>query len=166
MEFLIRMNDDELDVRAPMPPGRRIFLLLVALVPCFAQYQLLIRPRWESIANVCFLFAAVISIGAMAVSALHLLAAAAGMDSRMTFSRTQGVFTHSTRAPLMPRRTRKYRIDSIAGLEVGTRGWGEGSPSYSFDIVLRNRERLRLGSASSRSEAEAVRNRVEEFLSS
>jgi hypothetical protein len=164
MEFLISRSADELDIRAPMPTGRRFFFLFIALIPCLAPYELLIRPGWENIANLFFLFAAVISAGAMAVSAFCVWAAIAGLDSRMTFSRARGLFTHSARAPVLPMRTREYAIDSIAALEVEKHDWSDGSPSYSFGVVLRDGRKLHLGSSWSKPEAEAVRDEAAAFL--
>ncbi len=165
MEFQISKTADELEVRAPMRIGKRILFLALSLFPWLAPYELLLRPRWESYWNIFFLFAAVISIGAMAVSAFFVWAAIAGLDSQMTFCRSQGLFTHSARAPILPRRTRAYPIESIAAVEIETHEWSDGGPSYSFEVVLRDGRKLHLGSSWSRAEAEAVRDQVAAFLS-
>jgi len=129
-----------------------------------APYELLIRTRWENFANVFFLAAAVISAGAMAVSAFCGYAAVAGLESRTTFHRPGRRFTHSTRAPVVPLRTKEYSVESIAALEVVTHDWSDGPSSYSFEVVLMDGRRLNLGSSWSKAEAEEVRDRAAEYL--
>jgi hypothetical protein len=164
MEFEIRETAETLDLHVPMPPGRRILFLLMALFPCLAPYELILRIRWEDYLNPFFLFAAVISAGAMAVSAFFVWAAVAGLDSQMTFFRSRGLFTHSAGAPILPKRTREYPVDMIAALEVETHEWSDGAPSYSFEVMLRDGRKLHLGSSWSRTEAEGIRDRVAAFL--
>ena len=164
MEFLIIETAECLDLVNPMPAGKRILFLLLSLIPLWAPYELILRPRWENYWNPFFLFVAVISAGALAVSCFLVWAAIAGLSTRMKFDKSREIISFAAEAPILPRRTREFPFGSIANLEIGIHEWSDGGPSYSFEVVLRDGRKLSLGSSWSRAEVEAVRDRVAEFL--
>ena len=94
-------------------PGCRIVLLLLALFPLLAPYQLIFQPDWEDFFNVFFLFAAVISLGALAVSAFFVWAAIAGLNTVLRFDKEAGTFTYSIDAPILQLRTEEFGLEAI-----------------------------------------------------
>ncbi len=164
MEFRLIKTTDCLEVQAPMPIGNRILFLLLSLFPLLAPYELILRLRWENYWNLFFLFAVMISLGALAVSAFFVWAAVAGLSTRMKFNKPREILFFAAEAPILPRRTQEFPFGSIADVEIETHEWSDGDPSYSFEIVLRDGRKLHLGSSWSRAEVEAVRDRVAAFL--
>jgi hypothetical protein len=53
---------------------------------------------------------------------------------------------------------------SIDALAVETHDWSDGSPTYSFEVVMTTGPRLNIGSSWSRAEIEEVKKRVASFL--
>jgi hypothetical protein len=144
--------------------GKRILFLVLALFPLLAPYELLLRPRWNDIVNVFFLFAALVSLGALSVSALLVWGAVAGIKSRMRFDRGRGLFSYTAWAPVMGTRTSRCPLDAIAALETETHEWSDGSPTYSLKVVMADQQTFRSGSSWSREEVDAIRQRVTSFL--
>ena len=62
-------REDRLEIRSPMRVGMRILLAALGLFPLLAPYELLIEIDWEHFMNPFFFLAALISAGAMALSA-------------------------------------------------------------------------------------------------
>ena len=112
---MIRLTEtkDAFDIEAILPAGMRVVFLLLSLFPLLAPYELILRPGWHDYRNLPFLFAAAVSLGAIAVSALLVSAAIAGLDSRTRFDRPSGHFSHSTGAPVVKVRTIRYPIASL-----------------------------------------------------
>lgn len=152
-----------LEIESPMPAGKRILFLLLALFPLLAPYEILVKPRWTGFVNVFFLFAALVSLGALVVSAFLAWAAVAGIRSRMTFDRARGLFTYTASAPAMGTRTTRCPLDAIAAVTVQTHEWSDGAPSYSLNVLTKDEKTFRTSSVWSRAEVEALRNRVEAF---
>jgi hypothetical protein len=155
---------EALKIESPMLVGMRVLLFLIALFPLIAPYELLLKPRWTGYVNVFFLFAALVSLGAMCVSALFVWAAVAGIQSRMMFDRARRLFTYTAWAPVMGTRTSRCGLDAITALEVETHDWSDGAPSYSLRVVMADQQAFRTGSSWSREEVETLRRRVEAFL--
>ena len=134
-ELPVVESGDTLEIESPMPVGKGLFFLLLALVPLSAPYDLLFRVRWHDFLSVFFLFAALISLGAVALSGVLVWAAPAGIQSRMRFGRGCRRLTHAARAPVMGTRTATSPLDAIAALEVEKYDWSEGSPGADARTV-------------------------------
>jgi hypothetical protein len=91
---------DVLEVQAPKPQSRRGLFLVLSLAPLLAPYELIVRPNWDNYSNPHFLFAALVSGGAVAMSAFFAWAALAGLSSRMRFDRVGRTFSYSASAQL------------------------------------------------------------------
>jgi len=157
-------SQDTLEIVSPMPPLKRVLLLLLALVPLLAPYELLVAPGWENILNPYFGFAALISLGALAVSAFLVWAAIAGIESTARFDRQRRTMTTVTRAPVMPLQARTYSLDDLRAIEVETTEWSDGGPSYSLKIDTADGRAFKLLGGFDQAGVEAVRRRVSEFL--
>lgn len=163
-ELPVVESGDTLEIGSPMPVGKRVLFLLLAVFPLYGPYELLFRVRWNDFLNVFFLFAALVSLGAIALSALLVWGAAAGIQSRMRFDRGWRRFTQAAWAPVMGTRTVTCPLDAIAALEIEKHEWSDGSPSYSLKVVMEDQQTFQTGSSWSREEVEALRQRVSSFL--
>lgn len=163
-ELPVVESGDILEIESPMLVGKRILVFLLALFPLLAPYELLLKPRWTGYVNVVFLFMALVSLGALCLSALLVWAAVAGIASRMTFDRARRLFTYTAWAPVMGTRTSRCPLDAIAAVEIRTHEWSDGAPSYSLNVVTRDQQTFRTSSSWSRKEVETLRRRVEAFL--
>lgn len=163
-ELPVTESADALEIESPMPVGKRVLFFLLGLFPLIAPYELLLKPRWTGYVNVFFLFAAVISLGALSLTALLFWAAVAGIRSRMRFDRARGTFTYTASAPAMGTRTTGLPLSAITGIEIRTHEWSDGAPSYSLEIRIGGGKTFRTSSSWSRAEVEALRARVAAFL--
>ncbi len=153
-----------LEIQDPMSRGKRVIFLLIGFFPLLAPYQLIIRPNWESYFNPVFLFVAIISLGALAVSGFFAWAAIAGIDSRMIFDREQGLFIFQASAPVVPLKVDEYPLGSITRLSIETHEWSEGSPSYTFKVEMDDGHRFTIGTSWSRLPVEELKGKVESYL--
>lgn len=153
-----------LEVRSPMRTGTRVVFALLALVPLAAPYELLIRVRWESLAHPFFLIALAISLGATALSAFLLFTALAGLSSRMVFDVGRDEFRYSASSPVIRLQDRVYPIGAITGIEVESREWSDGGPTFHVRVVLSDGAVFETASSWTRDEIEAARDRIVEFL--
>lgn len=155
---------EALEIESPMLVGKRILFFLLGLFPLIAPYELLLKPRWTGYANVFFLFAAAISLGALSVTAFLLFSAVAGLQSRMRFDRARGLFTYTASAPVIRARTSEAPLASIAALTIRTYEWSEGAPSYALSVALKDGRVFQTSSAWSKEEVEALKKRASPFL--
>jgi hypothetical protein len=155
---------DRLEVRSPMRTGMRVVFALLGLVPLLAPYELLVRIDWQGYLNPFFAFAAVVSLGAMAVSAFLFSAAVAGLSSVMTFDRGTSTFTHTFWAPVVRRIRRGYPLSAVGEVGVGVTEWSEGAPTFHIRVTLIDGTVVESGSSWSRAEIETMTDRVNRFL--
>jgi hypothetical protein len=148
-----------------MTPGLRAFFFLIGLVPLAAPYELLIKPGWETIFHPFFALAAIISGGALVVSALFVWASVAGIEAGARFDRRRRTLTTVERAPVMPTRTRTRPLDELRAIEIEKTDWSDSGPTYSLRLGFADGQALKLLASFARpEEAEAVRRRIGRFL--
>ncbi len=153
-----------LELVSPMPWGQRLLTAVVGLVPLLAPYELLLRVNWQSFLHPLFFLAAIVSAGALAVSFLFIFAAIAGLASRVTLDARGSTITYSHVAPVVPRLTRKGRLDSIESVDVRTHQWSDGADSYSLRIVTSDGSAFETSSSCSMDEIVRIEGAVEAFL--
>jgi len=156
---------DALEVTSPMPAGRRVLFGLLALVPLLAPYELLLKPGWETIFHPLFGFAAIISLGAMLVSAFLVWAAIAGLVTRASFDLRRRTLTTAFWAPVVPLTMHTYSLNDLRAVRLETTESSEGPPSYSLQVETLDGRSLRLMGEEDRSEVESVQSRIACFLS-
>lgn len=156
--------DGRLEIESPMRLGMRVFLALLAIFPVIAPYELLVRVDWQHYINPFFFCAAFISAGAIAVSVFFVLAAFAGLSSRIIFDKSNSSLTHSFEAPVVRRTRRTYPLAALAKVETIERDWSDGSPTYHLEVVLDDGTVIESGSSWSRTEIDAIRIHVVRFL--
>ena len=127
-------------------------------------YELMWRVQWNDYRHPAFLLAAIISAGAVALSVFLVLAAVAGLSSRMTLDAARATFTYSTGAPLVPRRTRVLSLFSLESVHVRSHEWSDGAPSYTLTVTMSDGATFESGSSWSREDVERDKGRVEAFL--
>lgn len=157
-------NEDRLEIRSPMRTGVRVLLAAIGLVPLLAPYELLIRVDWEHYLNPFFAFAAAVSFGAMAVSALFFYASVAGISSLMVFDRRAGTFSYAAQAPLFGRSLKVFPLADVRSAEVGMTDWSDGEPTYQLRVTLGNDLVFESGASWSREAIESASKRVRPYL--
>jgi hypothetical protein len=157
-------NEERLDIASPLTSGMRLLLVLLALFPLLAPYELMLRVQWTDYRHPLFLFAAIISAGAIALSAFLAFAGVAGLGSRMTLDAARATFTYSASTPLVPQRTLVLPLSSLEGVQVRTHEWSDGAPSYSLVVKVSDGSHFESGSSWSRQDLERDKVRIERFL--
>jgi hypothetical protein len=147
-----------------MPLPKRLLFALLALFPLLAPYELLIRVQWTSYWHPFFLLSAIISAGAIALSAFFVFAAVAGLSSRITLDAKRSTFTYSQGAPVVPRRTLALPLSSLEDVQISTREWSDGSPSYSLTFKMSDGTEFQIGSSWSRQDLEDDAAEIRRFL--
>ena len=142
----------------------RVLLALIALFPLIAPYELLVRIDWQHYLNPFFFFAALISAGAIAVSAFFVFAAIAGLSSEIIFDKSGSTLTHSFEAPVVRRTRRVYPLSAFSNVETVKRDWSDGSPTYHLEVILDDGTVIESGPSWSRDDIEVIRIRVELFM--
>lgn len=132
-----------LEIRSRVPAGLRVLCGIVAIIPLIAPWELLIEPAWKSFMHPAFFFALLISAGALAVSALFLMAAVAGLNTVMTFDTSKRMVSTAQSAPLVPFRTIRYQFSRIRELNLEREEVSEGDPSYALVVLTDDGKRLR-----------------------
>jgi hypothetical protein len=155
---------DQMEITSPMPVGKRVAFFVLALVPLLAPYQLLVAPGWENLVNPFFAFAALISLGALAVTAFLVWAAIAGIESTARFDRMRRTLTAVARAPVMPLQSHTYTLDDVRAIEVETTEWSDSGPSYTLRIDTADGRAFKLLAGYEKAEVEEIRGRISRFL--
>ena len=145
---------EQLVFTTTMSTKARIGFGLAALLPCLAPYNLLIRPSWADTSSVAFLFAAVISLGAIAVSVLLLLVAIFGVNRRVEFDTASKAVLVTESHLLQRTREVKYPFPDVVHLEVVSHDWSDGPSTYDIHLTPRTGKPFAFGDFSSRVKAE------------
>jgi hypothetical protein len=163
---MIKVTETEhiFEIQSMMPAGQRIFLFFIALVPLLAPYELIIQPGWEDYFNVFFLFAVLISLGALTMSAAFIWASIAGMNSILRFNRTERCLIHRYGAPIIRWRTEEIFLRELDRLALEVQDWSEGGPSYRLTAILRTGRSINIGSSWSQEEIETIIQKANLFL--
>jgi hypothetical protein len=141
-----------------------VILGMLSLFPLLAPYELLWRVQWTNFLNLFFVLAAVISVGAAALSGILIFAAVAGLSSRITLDSARSTFTYSERAPVVRQRTRVLPLSSLQSVQVRTHEWSDGAPSFSLTFRMADGSELNTGSSWMREDVESGKIQVERFL--
>jgi len=157
-------SPDLLEIQFAFPIGKRVLFLVLSLFPLIAPYQLIFRVNWQNYFNVFFIFAFVISLGAIGVSAFFVWAAIAGMESRLRLDLMQGKYLFTTGAPIIKWQTNQGDIKDISKIQVEQHDWSDGAPTYSILTITNDGQQFKMGSSWSLDEINDIANRVSAFL--
>jgi hypothetical protein len=163
---MIKVTETEgsLEIADLMQPGMRVLFLLLALFPLLAPYQLIIVPDWQHYFNLPFLFVAVISAGALALTGFLAWAGIAGLSSYMRFDKQHGTFAYAYQAPIVRLRKLTFPLEMVGVVTVYVEDSSDGSPSYSLQVDLSDGQAFKIATSWSRQETEALQRRVAIFL--
>ncbi len=144
--------------------GVRVFLCIVGAFPViFVPYELLIRPQWNE-AGLPILFPSIISLGAILVGGMFIVAGLFGLNQTLRFSIQSRTILHSYESPFIPLRKTTYGFGDVTGLEIKTRNWNDGPSTYGLQVVFNNGRHLELGGFASKSEVEGYQHKVETLI--
>lgn len=157
-------SDGIIELTTPMPVGRRVVLVLLALFPLLAPYELLFRAGWSGRWHIAFLFPALISLGALGLSVLLVYAALAGLEVRMRFDLARRVMMYQATAPLVRLRAVEVPFDAIVRVEVIPHEWSDGPDSFSIRVVKSDGRRFESGSTECRPDSERNAERIRDVV--
>lgn len=154
----------KLEVSSPVRPGTRCVFGALALFPLVAPYELLVRIRWETYWHPFFALAAIISVGAIALSGLLVYASVAALSSTLILDAGDSAFTYSAIAPLVAFQPVTRAFSDITGIDVVKTEWTDGSPTYRIAISCADGAKYETASVLDPAEAESGRARISEFI--
>lgn len=160
----LRESPNRLEIRSPMKVGMRVVLALIGLFPLIAPYELIIKIDWQTYLHPFFLFAALVSCGAIAVSALFFFAALAGISSVMSFDADTATFHHTSQAPIVRRTVAVYPLADVRGVEVAVQDWSDSGPTYHLSISMADGKVFESGASWARKDIESILQQVNKFL--
>jgi hypothetical protein len=113
----------------------RLGLCAASALPLLAPYELLIKPAWSNYLSWAWLFAATISLCALAVSTMLLLTATMGISRRVQFD-TEAKMVRVTESSLILRpRVFTYSFLQVGEIEVLCNDWSDGPSTYELRLA-------------------------------
>jgi len=141
-----------------MSSKARLGFGLAATLPLIAPYELLIKPAWTEILNLFWLFAFIVSLGAMSVSVLLLLVAIFGLNQRVEFDASTHTIHVADSHLLQRKREIQYSFSDVAGIEVISHDWTDGPSTYEISLTPKAGKPFTFGDFSKQHDAESVRS--------
>ncbi|HEX9926239.1 MAG TPA: hypothetical protein VGD99_26515 [Anaerolineae bacterium] len=129
------------------------------------QYELLIKPAWNSRINIVMLFFLVISIGAIIVSLFFIIAAIFGRSQHIQFDASNRVIRYRFKTAIHPFREVRYNFSQIEALELKVSEWDSRPDTYNIRLKIQDQRDLIFGDFPSRPEAEHYLAVLEEMIS-
>ncbi len=140
-----------------MSARARTLFALAGAVPLLAPYKLLIRPDWPDMLSIAWMLSALVSLGALAVTALLLGVAVFGLNRRVEFDATGRVVLVTDAHLLLRPRTLRLPFAGVTGIEVVCHDWSDGPSTYELRLTPADGKVVDFGGFTSRKEAESVR---------
>lgn len=127
-----------------------------AALPLLAPYELLIKPVWDVIPSLPWMFAVLISLGAFAVTVLLLLIAILGINRKVVFDNSTRTVYITESHLIQKERMLKHSFDEVVQLEVVSHDWSDGPSTYELRMTLTTGKPISFGDFSSRMGAEST----------
>lgn len=140
-----------------MSARARTLFALAGAVPLLAPYELLIRPDWPDMLSIAWMLSALVSLGALVVTALLLGVAVFGLNRRVEFDAIGRVVRITDAHLLLRPRTLRLPFTGVAGIEVVCHDWSDGPSTYELRLIPADGKVVDFGDFASRKEAESVR---------
>jgi hypothetical protein len=141
----IEQTGSTIELTNRVSPGMRVLVFLFGLFPLLAPYELLFKVRWGSYANLAFLFALVISLGALAVSGFFVFFALGAYSRRMYLDHSKRSLVFGRGHVLQPYRERTYGFQEIAVVDIEAHEWSDGPTSYSLIVHMNDGSQAGIG---------------------
>lgn len=162
----VTKTDDAVDIRSETPGLQRVIMIALAFVPLLAPYELLLRPDWQgNYGNIVFVFAALISLGALSISASLVIGAVAGRSMHMRFDRSLGQMVFTSRSAMQRPQAVQVPLESIMQVSLKESTWSDGPPSYAFVVETANGGTYKTGSSLTKTQGDDLVRRVNALLS-
>jgi hypothetical protein len=153
-----------IEFRSTISPIVRLLLLVGALIPLIAPYELVLRPRWESPLVIFGVFAILASIGAVAVSVILAAVAIFGLNEEVTVDPERGVIRYACKRALLPARTCEFPIHALTGVAMTTETIADGPTCHKVVIGISGHGEIESPPIDDRAVAEQYRYRLEELM--
>lgn len=141
-----------------MSTTARVLFALAGIVPLLAPYELLVRPDWPDALSIAWVLAALVSLGALAVTVLLLCVAVFGLDQRVEFHVKDRMVQVTTAHLLVRPRTVCISFPYVAGINVVCHDWSDGPSTYDLRLTSADGTAIDFGDFRSMHEAESVRS--------
>ena len=142
----IQQSENHIEFSRDLRVTARTFVLIGGLFPLLVPYELLIKPSWPEGFNLLWLFAVIISAGAIGASIFFLLAALFGMSQSIRFDIVSQSIFYSYKTALMKHcHERSYPFNKVERLQVVTHEWEDGPPSYDIGLKINGVREIEFG---------------------
>gem|GEM_PF-2061881 len=127
-----------------------------------APYEFL-RPNWGEF-SLYFVFLVIISIGAIVLGGMFMLAGLLGLNQTLRFTVSSKTVHYSYESTLAPLRRKTYKFSDIVKVEVTTHDWTEGPTTYGLKFTFKDGQRTEPCSFGKKDEAEQFLAKVENLI--
>lgn len=142
----IQQSENHIEFSRDLGFTARTFVLIGGLFPLLVPYELLIKPSWPEGFSLLWLFAVIISAGAIGVSIFFLLAALFGMSQSIRFDIVSQSIFYSYKTALKHFHKRSYPFNKVERLQVVTHEWTDGPPFYNIGLKIKGVREIEFGS--------------------
>jgi uncharacterized membrane protein YhaH (DUF805 family) len=159
----INESNGQLSFTDRMPRGLRVFIFLAGLIPFLAPYELLIRPRWHDV-NVLLIFPVLISLGAVGVGIMFMLAGVLGLNQTLCFDISSRSVRYSYETAITQVRRKHYQFSDLEQIEIRTTDWESKPPTYGLRLIFADGRKVEMCDFDTRDEAEDYVNRIQNLV--
>ncbi len=164
---MVQITDLKVKYESRVNLFQRIFFFSIGLFPLIAPYELIYKVRWTSYFNLFFLFALLISIGAICVAALFIFFSLASYSLRVVVDKKARLVRviKLSLFKLPVKRVQRISFSEIEVLKIKKFDWSEGPDTYKIIAHLGNGlEEITIGECEDLAKAEAILKLVKTWL--
>ena len=162
----VQETNEEIVLTEKLSNGLRFFLFCVGWFPIFlAPYELLVRPHWNGF-SLYMIIPIIISVGAIAVGGLCVIAGLLGLDQTLQFHVETRTINYFYKSAITHLRRKTFKFSDIAKSEIHEHDWSDGPPSYGVQFVFWDGQKIEIGIFEKRAEVEKYLNKVEKLIDS
>lgn len=156
----VSQSAGQIEIREPMSPVLRVFLVIFGCVPFLAPYELLFRPRWQEI-NLIFVVFLLISLGAVLVGGSFILGGLLGLSQTLRFTAQPPAISYAYESALLPLRRKIYVPAELSALEIHTHTWESRPETFGLKFAFADGTEIKIGDFSSRPEGEECLRQIQ-----
>ncbi len=160
----VQETNEELVFIEKLSKGLRFFLFFIGWIPIFlAPYELLIRPRWNGF-SFYMIIPIIISIGAVAVGGLFIMAGLLGLNQTLQFHIKSKIINYSYESAIAYLRRKTFKFSDIAKSEISEHSWSDGPSTYGIQFIFFDGQKIAVGRFEKKVEAEQYLDKVEKLI--